>query len=136
VKSPDLQLPRMMLQPLPELFTQGKGTGFLAKAAERAIEWGASLSGYQRVRFPNNPEFNNQFIVIANDQAEVSNFLSDIRMAQLRSLTRPYHIEANGDMFTIHEEESLQHHDGEKPGMEDKYTFLLADAQKLFNWFQ
>jgi hypothetical protein len=136
VISPDLQLPRIMIQPLPDVLPQGKGAGLVSEVVESAIDWGASLSGYQRVRFPNHPNFDDRRIVIARDQAEASDFLSDIRVAQLSGLTRPYHIETNQDMFTIHEEERLQQRRGEMLGMEEKYSNLLADAQKLFHWFQ
>jgi hypothetical protein len=135
IVSPALHLPRLILQPRLDLEQHGKSVAVLATAAEKAVDWMASHSGFVRLSFAEYPAFEERFMVFGCNEAETRQFLSAIRLSQLISLERSYKIEAAGDMFTINGQQSLPNRKQKSTWGED-IEMLVADAQKLLFWFQ
>jgi hypothetical protein len=130
IVSPLLNLPCFVVMPFPELGQ--KTPGFLANAAEKLLNWAAGRAGWTHFEFPENPAFDQRHFVAGQDEAAVRLFLSDYRLAQLLSLERSYQIDAGGNAFTL---VRLSSSDAVLSKPEDFET-LLADARRVFNWFQ
>lgn len=95
VISPRLNLPHFVLYP-----KAGQDT-WLANLAGRVVEWAVARLG-EPVPFPEYPEFQQRYAMIANEPDAVRHFFTKTRLEQLAQ-TRYYAIRASNDLFAFFE---------------------------------
>jgi hypothetical protein len=97
--SPDLGLPSLALIPLPG---SSAGIGGVAReTAVRLVEWVLLRAGLTRVHFPDQPDFENRYLVLGQDEAHIHSFLTRDRIARLVSLGCPYQVLGWGNALIV-----------------------------------
>ena len=101
VVSPALDLPRFALIPRPSYLPLSDDGGILAEFADVALDAAAAQIGLTELAYPDDPEFAESFIVLADDETATRAFLDNRRRTQLLQLERRYMIDAVENTFTL-----------------------------------
>lgn len=78
VISPRLALPRFTLISLPEVGEGGAVEGLAEKMLDQVVQWLGKSRGLNRVTFPDQPEFQRRFGLLARNEQSVRRFFSAI----------------------------------------------------------
>ena len=101
VVSSTLDLPRFALIPRPNYLPQSSDGGMLAKLADVALDAAAAQIGLMELDYPDDPEFAENFIVLAEDETATRAFLDNRLRTQLLQLERRCMIDAVANTFTL-----------------------------------
>lgn len=101
VVSSALDLPRFALIPRPNYLPQSSQGGTLARLADVALDAVAAQIGFIELAYPDDPEFAESFIVLADDETATRAFLDNQLRTQLLQLGRRYMIDAVENTFTL-----------------------------------
>jgi len=101
VVSSALDLPRFVLIPRPDYLPLSDDGGMLAELADVALDAVAARIGLMELAYPDDPEFAENFIVLADDETATRAFLDDRLRTQLLQLERRYMIDAVENIFTL-----------------------------------
>lgn len=99
VVSPTLRLPRLFLLPLPRL--DGKWGGMVNSLVGGIMGMTGNFTGMQRIQFPENPEFNQRFTVLGEDEDQVRAFFNPYRVSLLMGVDNFMMLQTNGDAYEI-----------------------------------
>ena len=118
VASPLLQLPAF------GLFPKVPGEGFLAQAANRVFER-LIVNQAPLMDFEDRPDFDQRYLVTADDPEQVREVLNDYLQDRLSSL-KMLQIQAGGDALTVANVGYTQNRQGERRDLETLYRQTLT----------
>lgn len=101
VISRQLALPRFSLASLPPLDTQRMLGNLMDKMLDKLFDWAGKHQGFIRVEFPDQPEFDERFVVFGRDDYAIRNLLSGVNTSTLSRSKTPLQLAGSGDFLTI-----------------------------------
>ncbi|MCJ7551789.1 MAG: hypothetical protein MUQ30_19130 [Anaerolineae bacterium] len=132
VVSSTLDLPRFALMPRPDYLPQSSDGGMLAKLADVALDAAAAQIGLVELAYPDDHEFAENFIVLAEDETATRAFLDNRLRTQLLQLERRYVIDAVENTFTLSHNFVVQ----PAPLSEEGLQTQREDAERTLSLFR
>ncbi|MDZ7843393.1 MAG: hypothetical protein U5K99_01100 [Anaerolineales bacterium] len=101
VISSRLALPRFTVISLPETGEGGVVEGLAEKMLDQVMQWLGKTRGLNQVVFPDQPEFQRRFGLLARNEQSVRHFFSRHLTQYLIQMNQAMGIEAEGDFFAV-----------------------------------
>lgn len=130
VISRNLALPRFSLITMPSIGGEGMLGNLMDKILDKVFAWAANFQGLSRVEFPDQPGFDDRFVVFGRDEYAVKTLLSESVASGLYNNKLPLQLAGLGDFLTLETAHTTPSKDQDQD-LRDLYQACL-DLVRLF----
>ncbi len=101
VISRQLALPHFSLTSLPPFNTDNMLGNLMEIVLDKVLEVAEKYQGLKRIEFPDQPGYENQFVVFGQDEYAVLNMLDRVNLSALSRSKNYLHLAGSGDFLTV-----------------------------------
>ena len=130
VISRNLALPRFSLITMPSTNREGMLGNLMGKILDKVFTWAANFQRLSRVEFPDQPEFDDRFVVFGRAEYAVRTLFSGSVASGLYNNKLPLQLAGSGDFLTVETAHTTPPKD-QNQDLRDLYQICL-DLVRLF----